>query len=219
MERHFERDLEQLKSDLIRMGSAVDDQCGAACHALFEGDLEEARKVIFADRTIDEYDTQIDRQVQSLFALNQPVAVDLRLGLAALMINTQLERIGDIAVNIAERAPALAPHRDFVRGTRLREMADIARIMVRDSLDAFILSDPDIARRVLDSDDVVDRLNGTVFRQVVEVMQADHNIVEPGAHALILSRHIERLADHATNIAEDVIFLVEARLVRHQNHS
>ena len=219
MIRHFERDLEQLKSDLIRMGSAVDDQCGAACHALFEGDLEEARRVILTDRTIDEYDTHIDRQVQSIFALNQPVAVDLRLGLAALMINTQLERIGDIAVNIAERAPALALHRDFVSGTRLREMADIARIMVRDSLDAFTLGDPDIARRVLDSDDIVDRLNGTVFRQVVEAMQADHEVVEPGAHALILSRHIERLADHATNIAEDVIFLVEARLVRHQDHS
>ena len=219
MERHFERDLERLKSDLIRMGSAVDEQCGAACRALFDGDLDEARRVILADRSIDEFDNLIDGQVQSIFALNQPVAADLRLSLAALMINTQLERIGDIAVNIAERAPALASHRDFVGGTKLREMAEIARIMVRDSLDAFIHSDPDIARRVLDSDDVVDKLNATVFRQVVEAMQEDHEVVEPGAHALILSRHVERLADHATNIAEDVIFLVEARLVRHQDHS
>ncbi|MBP1653468.1 MAG: phosphate uptake regulator, PhoU [Bacteroidetes bacterium] len=219
MERHFQRDLEQLKSDLIRMGSSVDEQCGAACHALFEGDLEEARRVILADKAIDEFDNLIDRQVQSILALNQPVAADLRLGLAALMINTQLERIGDIAVNIAERATALAGHRDFVRGTKLREMADIARIMVRDSLDAFIHSDAGIARRVLDSDDVVDRLNRTVFRQVVDAMRTDHDVVEPGAHALILSRHIERLADHATNIAEDVIFLVEARLVRHQDRS
>jgi phosphate transport system protein len=147
------------------------------------------------------------------------VAVDLRLGLAALMIDTQLERMGDVAVNIAERATALAAHREFVAGTKLQEMADIARIMVRDCLDAFILGDPDIARRVLDSDDVVDRLNGLVFRQIVESMRKDHAVIEPGAHALIASRHIERLADHATNIAEDVIFLVEARLVRHRNDS
>jgi len=219
LERHFERDLEQLKSDLIRMGSVVDDQCAAACHALFEGDPEEARRVILGDRMIDEYDNQIDRQVQGIFALNQPVAVDLRFSLAALMINTQLERIGDIAVNIAERVPALAAHRDFLLDVKLREMADIARIMVRDSLDAFVLGDAEIARRVLASDDVVDRLNATVFTKVVEAMRADHDIVEPGAHALILSRHIERLADHATNIAEDVIFLVEARLVRHQDYT
>jgi len=219
LERHFERDLEQLKSDLIRMGSVVDDQCGMACHALFEGDPEEARRVILGDRMIDEYDNQIDRQVQGIFALNQPVAVDLRFSLAALMINTQLERIGDIAVNIAERVPALAAHRDFLLDVKLREMADIARIMVGDSLDAFVLGDAEIARRVLASDDVVDRLNATVFTKVVEAMRADHDIVEPGAHALILSRHIERLADHATNIAEDVIFLVEARLVRHQDYT
>jgi phosphate transport system protein len=217
--RHFERDLEQLKSDLIRMGSAVDEQCAAACRALFAGDLDEARRVVLADREIDGFDNRIDAEVQSFFALNQPVAADLRLSLAALMINTQLERIGDIAVNIAERAPALAPHLDFLSRTRVREMAEIARIMVRDSLDAFIHGDAAIARRVLDSDDVVDKLNGTVFRQVVEAMRADHEVVEPGAHALILSRHIERLADHATNIAEGVIFLVEARLVRHQDHS
>jgi phosphate transport system protein len=219
MERHFERDLEQLKSDLIRMGSAVDDQVGWACQALFDGDLESARKVILADQEIDDFDTRIDREVQSIFALNQPVAADLRLSLAALLINAQLERIGDIAVNIAERAPALAPYKEFVLGTKLHEMADIARIMVRDCLDAFIHSDAEIARRVLDSDDVVDRLNRQTFRQVVEAMQADQRLIEPGAHALILSRHIERLADHATNIAEDVIFLVEARLVRHQEHS
>lgn len=219
MERHFERDLERLRSDLIRMGSIVDDQVAAACHALFEGDLSEAERVSRADRTIDEYDNQIDREVQNIFALNQPVAVDLRLSMAALMINTQLERIGDIAVNIAERTPALAAHRAFLARTRLREMSDIARIMVRDSLDAFILGKSSLARRVLDSDDVVDGLNSIVFGQVVEAMRADHEIIEPGAHALILSRHIERLADHATNIAEDVIFLVEARIVRHQDPS
>jgi phosphate transport system protein len=218
MERHFERDLEQLRTDLIRMGSAVDEQVSEACRALFDGDLDAARKVVLADREIDEFDTRIDQEVQSIFALNQPVAVDLRLSLAALMINSQLERIGDIAVNIAERVPALAPHHDFVLGTKLHEMAEIARIMVRDALDAFIHSDAVTARRVLDSDDVVDRLNRIVFRQVVEAMQADHAVVEPGAHALIVSRHVERLADHATNIAEDVIFLVEARLVRHQEH-
>jgi len=215
MERHFEKELENLKSNLIRMGSLVDAQLGSACRALFEGDIARAREVMQADTEVDRFDTMIDRQCQDIFALTQPVAIDLRLLMSALKINSQLERIGDIAVNIAERVEPLAPFRAFLMETKLSEMAGVARIMVRDSLDAFIHNDPSRATRVLVSDDVVDTLDGGIFRAMIDRMEQNHELIRAAGHVLILSRHLERLADHATNIAEDVIFLVEARLVKH----
>ena len=215
MERHFEHDLAELKANLVEMGSLVDEQLSDACKALFSQDAPLAKRVIDRDNEVDRYDTLIDNQCQKIFALNQPVAIDLRLLMSALKINSQLERIGDIAVNIAERVEALVPHKGFLMGTRLQEMAQITRIMVKDSIDAFIHSDASLATRVLVSDDVVDTLDRAITRQLVADMQQRHTLVEPGTHMLILSRHIERIADHATNIAEDVIFLVEARLVKH----
>jgi len=215
MERHFERELDELKANLVAMGKLVDEQLTAASDALFAGDVAKAGKVILADARVDEYDTLIDRQCQQIFALAQPVAIDLRLLMSALKINGQIERIGDIAVNIAERVQPLAPYLPFLAKTRLSDMSLIARIMVRDSLDAFMYSNPQLATRVLDSDDVVDRTDADLFAFLVREMQEHHELIEPAAHLLILSRHIERLADHATNIAEDVIFLVEARLVKH----
>jgi phosphate transport system protein len=215
MERHFERELEDLKSNLIRMGSMVDDQIEASCRALFGGDLDLAAMVINGDADINEMDMQIERQCQRIFALNQPVAVDLRLLMAVLKINRELERMGDIAINLAERTAALSRHLDFLRSTRLEEMSSIARIMVRESLDAFINNYPPLATRVLESDDVVDSFNRNIFYRMIRSMQSDHALIEPASHILILSRHIERLADHATNVAEDVIFLVEAKVVKH----
>jgi phosphate transport system protein len=215
MERHFERELQGLKDDLVAMGSLVDDQLGAAFHALFAGDVEEATRVIARDRKVDAFDIKVESECQRILALTQPVAIDLRLLMAALQINVQLERIGDIAVNVAERTEALVPFSDFLKRTRLQEMAQIARIMVRDSLDAFMTGNATLAERVLGSDDVVDSLNRSIFVSLVKQMQGQAELIEPGAHMLILSRHLERLADHATNIAEDVIFLVKAELVKH----
>jgi len=215
MERHFERELQGLKDDLVAMGSLVDDQLGDAFHALFSGDVEEAARVIARDRKVDVFDTKVESECQRILALTQPVAIDLRLLMAALQINVQLERIGDIAVNVAERTEPLVPFNDFLKRTRLLEMAQIARIMVRDSLDAFMTGNAVLAERVLASDDVVDSLNQSIFFGLVKQMQGQAELVEPGAHMLILSRHLERLADHATNIAEDVIFVVHAKLVKH----
>jgi phosphate transport system protein len=215
MERHFEKELGNLKDNLIRMGSLVDDQLGAACRALFEGDVARAQVVIRGDGEVDRFDNLIDQQCQGIFALSQPVAMDLRLLMSALKINSQLERIGDIAVNIAERVEPLSRNREFLMQTRLSEMAGIARNMVRDSLDSFIHGDASLATRVLVSDDVVDTLDGGIFQSMMQKMQEDHSIIVPASHIMMLARHIERLADHATNIAEDVIFLVEARLVKH----
>lgn len=215
MTRHFEQELFALKQNLIVMGTLVNDQLEQACTALFGGMRDLAADVIRTDARVDEFDTEIDRRCQDIFALTQPVAADLRLLMSALKINSQLERIGDIAVNIAERVAPLAAHQDLIAKTRLGEMAQIARIMVEESLAAFIHSNSALATRVLESDDLVDDLDSIIFDTLVDLMKEDPSLVEPGAHILILSRHIERLADHATNIAEDVIFLVQAKLVKH----
>lgn len=219
MTRHFERELNDLKTNLIRMGNLVWDQIDAACGALFESDQVRALQVIQRDAEVDEFDTLIDRDCQRIFATTQPVAADLRLLMSALKINSQLERIGDIAVNIAEREEALRGHSDFLRTTRLKEMAEIARIMLHDSLDAFIYGDASLAARVLESDDVVDNLDRQIFHTLLAEMCADQQVIVPAAHAMILTRHLERLADHATNIAEDVIFLVNAKLVKHNAYT
>jgi phosphate transport system protein len=215
MERRFEKELDGLKANLTKMGRLVDEQIDLACHALFQADPGLARQVVHKDEEVDELDMVIDKQCQEIFALSQPVAVDLRLLMAALKINNELERIGDIAVNIAERVEPLAKYNAFLRGTRLAEMTQIARIMVNDSIESFIANNPRLATLVLECDDVVDSLDASNFRQMVNEMQRDHALVEPASHVLILSRHIERLADHATNIAEDVIFLVDAKIVKH----
>ncbi len=215
MERRFEKELDDLKANLAKMGRLVDEQINLACHALFQTDIDLAREVLQKDNAVNDLDTLIDKQCQVIFALSQPVAVDLRLLMAALKINNNLERIGDIAVNIAERVEPLEPYHAFLKGTRLAEMVQIARIMVSDSIDSFISNNPRLATLVLESDDVVDSLDAAMFRQMVREMQNDHSLIEPASHILILSRHIERLADHATNIAEDVIFLVDAKIVKH----
>jgi phosphate transport system protein len=215
MERHFERELNDLKQKLIAMGTIVDHQLSGACRALFQANAQLALTVIAGDKQVDELDNEIDRDCQRIFALAQPVAIDLRLLMSALKMNTQLERIGDIAVNIAERTPPLLDYNQFLAGTRLSDMAEIARVMVRDSLDSFVLGNPGIATRVLESDDVVDKLDRQIFQKMVREMESDHTLIVPASHIMILSRHIERMADHATNIAEDVIFLLEARLVKH----
>jgi phosphate transport system protein len=215
MERHFEREIDQLKLRLTRMAEIVEDQVRRATQALLNGDVYDAQQVIRRDHEVDDFDSEIDRECQRIFALTQPVAMDLRLLMASLGINSQLERIGDIAVNIGERVKPLQDHRDFLKGTHIPEMAEIALIMLQESIAAFFKGDPEIAQRVLASDDIVDDLNRKAFRQVVARMKDDNLLVEPGAHLLILSRHIERLADHATNIAEDCIFVVQARMVKH----
>ncbi|MGA9118610.1 MAG: phosphate signaling complex protein PhoU [Bacteroidota bacterium] len=215
MERHFERELNDLRQNLTAMGALVDAQLEAACEALFGGRRELARQVIDGDAQVDEFDNRINRQCQAILALAQPVANDLRLLMAGLQINNQLERIGDIAVNLAERVSPLSAHTKFMHRTRLEEMAQIGRIMVRDCLDAFINANPTQASRVLASDDVVDKLGWETFEGIVSEMRDDRSLIDPGAHMVVLAHHIERMADHATNIAEDVIFLVEARMVKH----
>ncbi len=215
MQRHFALELDQLRTSLIRMASLVDDQIELGVRAIFEGDENLARLVIERDKKVDEFDNEIDRHCVRIFALTQPVAIDLRLLMAALKINNELERIGDLAVNLAERVHALKHHTPFIKQTAIDPMASAARHMVRDAIDSFVNNDPVVARRVLESDDQVDEYDALIFRVMLETMKSSPELIEPAAHLMIISRHIERLADHATNIAEDVVFLVNAKIVKH----
>ncbi len=215
MRRHFEELLDQLRTNLIKMGSLVDEQIDFSIKALDEANVELARIVIERDDKVDEFDNMIDDQCERIFAMTQPVAVDLRLLMSALKMNNELERIGDIAKNIAERAYSLRDNSDLIHQTRILEMANAAHQMVKHAIDAFVNNDPSLAREVCINDDTVDMLDRKIFQSLVIEMKNNPAIIEPAAHVMILSRHLERLADHATNIAEDVIFLVDAKIIKH----
>lgn len=215
MARHFELELDQLRTTLIRMGSLVEEQIEDAVKAVLEADEKLADRVVETDSKVDAFDNEIDQRCMRIFALSQPVAIDLRLLMAALKINNELERIGDIAVNLAERVKPLKAFTDFSKETGIHEMAIAARTMVKNAIDSFVNNDPDLAREILKADDKIDELDARNFNEMIERMQESAKNIVPAAHLMILSRHIERLADHATNIAEDVIFLVNAKIIKH----
>jgi phosphate transport system protein len=215
MHRHFEDLLESLRANLIKMGSLVDEQLELAFQALHDGDVEATKRVFGTENKVNDFDNLLDQQVDEIMALEQPVAADLRLVVSAIKMNHELERIGDVAVNIAQRVEPLKSYHDLVRKTAILEMGDVARRMVHDSLDAFIHGDAELARRICREDDIVDEMNRQKFRFVINEMKQNQEMIEPGAHLIVALKHIERIADHATNIAEDVVFLVDAKVIKH----
>ena len=216
MHRHFEDELDTLRSLLIRMASLVDEQVETAIQALAEGNTELVRLVETREEKINELDLTVDGQCQRIFALTQPVAVDLRLLLAAMRINSDLERVGDIAVNIAERVEALDGYHELIAKVKADEMIAMARDMLSTVIDSFVHSNSAEARTVFQQEDLVDDLGRETFHALIAEMKADTSIIEPASHLMALLRHVERLADHATNIAENVIFVSEARVIKHQ---
>ncbi len=216
MERQFEIQLEKLKTRLIKMCSLVDEQVELALKAIDDENTELADLVIERDNKVDKYDVKIEKVCQKIFALNQPVAMDLRLIMSSLTINTNLERVGDLAVNLAEGVKEFKKKPDFFNKTHLNEMALLSREMIKDAIDSFIESDPKLAQKVIESDDKVDELNAQNHTILKGIMKEKPENVEPGVALLVISRHLERLADHATNIAEDVYFIVEAQMVKHK---
>jgi phosphate transport system protein len=218
MERHhFEEDLQALKQRLLNMGALVEERVHQAILSLIERRQELAEKVMGGDKEVNDLQIEIDDRCLKLLALQQPMATDLRLITAAMKINSDLERIGDQAVNIAENVIKILPHPPLKPIFELPRMADSAERMTRDSLDAFVRRDVDLARHVLKRDDEVDLLKDHVFRVLLTYMMADPGTIERALGLILISRNLERIADHATNIAEDVIFLVEARDVRHHH--
>ncbi len=215
MQRHIDLELAKLKEELVRMAGLAEASIGMAVKALVSRDAEAARQVIASDGAINSLEMEIDELCLRTMALYQPEAKDLRLLAMALKINNDLERMGDQAVNIAERTiellkePLLKPLIDIPR------MAEIAQQMVKDSIDAFVHQDPLRARGVCLRDDEVDRYDDQIFRELLTYMMEDPRAITRSVNLILVSRHIERIADHATNIAEDVIYLVEGKNIKH----
>lgn len=215
MQRHFHEELDGLKQTLLAMGALVEDQIRCVMRALVERDGELAQDVIDRDRQVNAYDVEIDEKCVELLALHQPTAGDLRFITTAMKIVTDLERIGDQAVNIAQRAielneePQLKPYIDLPR------MAEKAQRMVKEALDAFVARDTELARQVCAKDAEVDGIKEQVFRELLTYMMSDPKTIPRAIRLMLISRFLERVADHATNIAEMVIYLVDSKMVRH----
>jgi phosphate transport system protein len=215
MQRHFHEELEALKQTLLAMGGLVEDQIRRVMRALVERDDALAQEVIERDQQVNAYDVEVDETCVSLLALHQPAAGDLRFLTTAMKIVTDLERMGDQAVNIAQRVlelnrePQLKPYIDLPR------MAEKAQLMVKQSLDAFVARDTELARRVCGEDAEVDALKEQIFRELLTFMMEDARTIPRAIRLILISRFLERVADHATNVAEMVIYLVDAKMVRH----
>jgi phosphate transport system protein len=213
--RHFQSDLQQLKTRLLEMGGLAEDRVRTAVDALVRRDPEGVARVIDGDRPINHLHIEIDNRCFTLLALHQPMAVDLRAIVSAVKINTDLERVGDLAINIAEAVARYLRHPPMKELRDIPRMASIAQTMLRDALDAYVRRDTPLAQRVLDADDSLDSLKTLVFRELLNFMLKDPTTIEPALDLILISRHLERIGDHATNIAEDVIFMVLAKDVRH----
>jgi phosphate transport system protein len=213
--RHFEEELQQLQARLLAMGGLAEDRVRAAIESLVTRNLSSVDAVLAGDEPINQLHLEIDNRCFTLLALHQPMAVDLRAIVSAAKINTDLERVGDLAVNIAEATARYLTHPPVKELTDIPRMARIAQAMLRDALDAFVRRDMAAAHFVLNQDDELDTLKTQVFRDLLEVMLRDPHTIEPALDLVLISRHLERIGDHATNIAEDVIFMVSAKDVRH----
>ena len=218
MERHhFEEELQTLKNRLLTMGALVEERAHQAIRALVNRSQESAEQIIASDKEVNDLQIDVDDRCLKLLATQTPLASDLRLITSAMKINSDLERIGDQAVNIAENVIKLLPQPPLKPLIDIPRMAEIAQQMTRDALDSFVKRDVVLARDVLRRDDEVDSLKDQVFRELLTYMMADPGTIQRALALILISRNLERIADHATNIAEDVIFLVEAKDVRHHH--
>jgi phosphate transport system protein len=212
---HFREELEELQSKLLEMGGLVEAAIHNSVYSLVERDEERAKEVMWNEAQVNQREMEIDELATRMLALFQPMARDLRFITAVIKMNSDLERMGDLAVNITERALAL------MRDVPLRPLVDIPRIaelaesMVHRALDAFARSDADMAREVLLADDEVDNLRDSVYHELIAFMQEERTTINRAIDLLFIVQHLERIADHATNIAEDVLFLVKGIDVRH----
>jgi phosphate transport system protein len=215
IDRHYEEELRDLRHRVLAMGGFVEKQIADAMQALVSRDVAAARLVIERDKTVNRMDVEVDDLCLRLLALHQPAAKDLRLITTALKITTDLERAGDIAENMCERAIELADEPQLKPLIDLPRMASIAQGMLRQSLDAFVREDVDLALKVCHDDDEVDQLTSQLFRELISFMMEDPRTITRAMRLIFIAKYLERVADHATNIAEMVIFMVRGKSIRH----
>lgn len=213
-DQRYEEELTTLRQHILEMGGLVERQIGDATNSLASGDRPLAESTMERDQDVNEHDVEIDEECLRLLALHQPAAGDLRFITTALKITTDLERIGDIAVNICERSIELSKGNSDLL-VDLPRMSTMVQKLLRDCLDAFVREDPDLALQVCQEDDAIDDLHRQMFEEVLRQMGEDAELVVPGIAQLFVSKYLERIADHATNIAEEVIFMVKGKSIRH----
>ena len=214
--KQFDVDLRILKDKLLLMATVVEDHIAKAIRALEQRDPTLAEEVVAGDRQVNILELEVDELCLRILALRQPAASDLRFIAASLKIVVDLERVGDLAVNMAERAEALARSPQLQPSYDLKRLADATQGMLKDSLDAFVRSDAELANAVLVRDDVVDGLFVEAFRYFLDAMKKDPGNVERALGLLFIAKHLERIADHATNIAEMVVYIAQGKDVRHR---
>ncbi len=214
--RHFAEELDALKHRLLEMGGLATERVCRAVQGLQGRDGALLDEVALGDEGVNRLQLEIDDRCFKLLALQQPMAVDLRTIVAALKISSDLERVGDLAVNIAEAARRYIVHPPPRTLVDLPAMPGLAEQMLRDALNAFVSRNVTAAQDVLVRDDELDGLKERIFREILNQMLSDPRVIEPGLDLILISRHLERIGDHATNVAEDIIFMVSARDVRHQ---
>ena len=213
---HFLRDLEKLKKEILTLGSMVEEATRKAIISLIERRPELAEEVIAGDSVIDAKELDVEDIVLKILALHQPVAIDLRFIIVVMKVNNDLERIGDLAANIAERSAYLIQHEPIDVQADLRKMTSAVLEMLRNSLDALVNSDAKLARKVIDQDNEVDEIHRKMWRGLQDLMCSDPAFAKRAATTQSAIYHLERIADHTTNIAEDVIFLTSGEVVRHE---
>lgn len=216
MSKHLQHEIDKLKKYLLSLSALVDESVSQAVMAIEKKDEALAHKVIEADDAIDQREVDVEEECLKILALHQPVAVDLRFIVAVMKIDSDLERIGDLSVNIAERAVFLAKQPLPDLAFNFKEMATKTQEMLRESIDALINLDPALAHQVCADDDAVDNLNREIYDKVKEAVHTHPAHVNALIHLLSASRHLERIADHATNIAEDVVYMIEGEIIRHR---
>ena len=216
MSKHLQRDLDYLKKELLGIASMVEQAANKALRAVMDRRTDLAEVVVKDDENIDKREVHIEEYCLKVLALHQPVAADLRFIITVLKVNNDLERMGDLAVNIAERALYLSAHPQLEVSLDFTQMAEDVRTMVRSSLDALTNQNTKLARDVLAMDDKIDAANRKMFALMEEQMRADPENISRAGCLLSVSRHLERIADLATNIAEDVVYMVEGEMIRHR---
>jgi phosphate transport system protein len=216
MSIHLQRDLDALHRDLLTMCATVESMIHMAVDELRHPSFEQARELTEKDDEIDRMDVHLEEECLKMLALHQPVAIDLRRITSVMKISAELERVADLGVNIAERACGIAASPEITVPDNMQEMSHQALDMLHRSIDAYVQLDAELARQVCSEDELVDELNRRIIDELTQTMKRAPNLIEPAMHLFSASRQIERVADHATNIAEDVVYLVEGEIIRHR---
>ncbi len=216
MTQHLQRELDELKKNILEMGTVVEQALNKAIFSLIEGNKKLAQRIIHDDELINKIEIKIEENCLKILALYQPVAIDLRFITSVMKINNDLERMGDLAVNIAERVVFLVSEKEYFIPVDFEKMAKQVQKMVRESLDSLVNKDAMLANKVCGQDDIVDSCNREMFVILQQEMKKRPEQLENLIHLLSISRHLERVADLATNIAEDVVYMVEGEIIRHR---